>query len=116
MRLAKQSPRIEENAIKWYVGDTFTLYWNMQLKEAETGTPIPYQPTDKLCWHFFKRGELIKSMEYTNIPITNVVEMEIDLETSRLFDVGKYLYCIKLNGENITTVGAMSIIEVEKCH
>ena len=114
INISKQSPRLERNTLYWYVGDTFTLEWKITLYDGEV--PIVYSPEDTLTWNFYQRGQLVKTFEFSDIPSTNTVELVFDTETTAKFGVGEYRYCIKYNGEYLTTVGAKGRVVVEKCH
>jgi hypothetical protein len=114
INISKKSPRIENNIIYWYVGNTFTLKWTINLFDGTT--PIVYSPTDTLTWNFYSRGQLVETFEFTNITSTNTVILDFDSLVTAKFGIGEYIYCIQYNGENLTTVGANGKVVVEKCH
>ena len=114
INISKQSPRIENNILYWYVGNTFTLEWTITLYDGEI--PIVYSPEDTLTWNFYQRGELVGTFEFTDILSTNTVNLVFDTEITAKFGIGEYTYCIKYNGENLTTVDANGKVVVEKCH
>lgn len=114
---AKESPRIEDDILYWYFGNTFNLIFELDLTDKDTGLPIIFKPEDKVCISFYNEEQrLVKAFEFTNIPANNCVELNFDIVTSRKFVVGKYTYCIDFNGRMITTLAAVKEVEVEECH
>lgn len=114
------SPRVENNTLYWYEGDSFTITWILTL--LKDNITYIYQPTDKLVFGFYDRTpnhKKIHEFEFTNIPSTNTVVLEFSNAVSNKFKAGHYYYCIKIireNGARITTIGAKHMVEVQKCH
>jgi len=130
---AKESPRMDKNnVIKWYYGDTFEIHWHLTLKRE--GELIVYAPEDQIIFSFYIAGtdKLIHRFVCKNIDTsTNMAILRFDKSTSLKFKPGRYCFGIKYinyslendNGEtkvqkntqDITTVGAKYLVEVERC-
>lgn len=118
--IAKQSPRISNGIIAWYVGDAFIIDWSVHLTEDEE--PVIFTEGDKLEWHFY-------SMSNKNTPIhtftfnyqdmhDNTVTLFFSSEISSKFAIGTYTYCVKFLSHTgrIVTLNANNRIKVEACH
>lgn len=131
---AKQSPRIDKNnVIKWYYGDTFEIHWHLVLSQNES--IISYAPEDQVIFSFYEAGtrKLVQRFVCTNIDTeTNMMILQFDKVTSLKFKPGRYTFDVKYinfsiendgNGneyktsdtQDITTVGAKYLVEVERC-
>lgn len=130
---AKQSPRVDKNnVIKWYYGDTFEIHWHLTLKRD--GKIIKYAPEDQIVFSFYVLGTkfLVHRFVCKNIDTeTNMAILQFDKDISFKFKPGRYAFNVKYindsvendNGEiiiergtqDITTVGAKYLVEVEKC-
>lgn len=131
---AKQSPRItNSNIIKWYYGDTFEIHWHLVLSQNDK--IIKYAPEDQVVFSFYVAGtnNLVHRFVCQNIDTeTNILILKFDKNTSLKFKPGRYVFSVKYinysiendeNGEaykkgdtqDITTVGAKYLVEVERC-
>ena len=109
---AKQSPRIENDILKWYEGDTFTLNIELVLKD-DSGSPVTITSTDTVTAIFYnERGDIVKTFTFQNIT-GNVISIEIDSESTSLFTKGKYIYDIKFSSSNLTTIANDNVLIVE---
>lgn len=114
---AEPSPRIVNNILYWYEFNTFTLTWTLNLKDEETQEPIIFNPDDRITFKFFdEMKNVVYTQDFTNIPETNIVELNFDENVTKNFKNGVYTYCIKYNGEYITTIGAVLKVVVERCY
>lgn len=119
--IPKESPRYEDNAIKWYVFDTFKLVFNITLKDAD-GNPISKSSTSQMVFEFYdKRKQIVHEeiFEGNDFPTLvdgmgefNVIISDTD---SRKFPVGEYTYCItyKEGESSVSTVFSRGHIVVE---
>lgn len=122
--IPKESPRYEDNAIKWYVFDTFKLVFNITLKDAD-GTPIVKSSTQQMVFEFYdkrkqKVHEEIFGSDALPFPDLNndgtyVFNVIISDTDSRKFPVGEYTYCItyKEGESSVSTVFSRGHIVVE---
>ena len=116
---ALESPRVEEEVLKWYEGDAFEISWTMALLKDEE--PYTYLPEDKLVWCFYSRPgrALVHKFEFTNIPSTSTCLLQFTKEISKKFPAGHYYYCLKFYDsadDCVTTLYAENEVEVERCH
>lgn len=113
--MAKESPRMEDDVIKWYCGDAFYLSFEVL---DETGNPLELQSVDTITISFYNRQWVcVKKFEFANGVTCDDLVCHIDEQTSKSFPVGKYTYCIKYHSiGTISTVSAMGECEVERCH
>lgn len=114
---AKASPRVDKEVLKWYVGDTFSIEWLIQLYKDETHLIL--DENDEIVFNFFTRDEkqLIHTFSFTNIQEETVC-LDFTEEVSNKFPVGRYIYCAKFIDHDGTTVTifAKKLVEVEPCH
>lgn len=131
---AQESPRMgDDNIIRWYYGDTFEIHWYLTLRQGET--PIIYDPEDQIIFSFYIAGtnKLIHRFVCKNIdPETNMAILIMDKSTSLKFKPGRYSFGMKFvnysqeddgdgnmvmqkHSQDITTVGAKYLVEVERC-
>ena len=123
-----ESPRIENGGIKWFEGDEFGI--DFELIDDETGEPYALKNGETVEITFYKQG-VIKSFSSGSIPVNRAIKTfvfdssshcaaltcKFDKETTKLFPVGRYTYCIKLNTVSARqTVSANNVVEVERCH
>lgn len=122
---AKESPRFEGKTIKWYAGNTFPYTLTIKLVDGESGEPLEILPEHTIVarWYSGKKSNLVKEFTYSNLSSYELngekftdVTMDFDEETTALFDVGTYNYCVTYYGEQTTTIAANMGAEVEKCH
>lgn len=134
---AKESPRMSsDNVIKWYYGDTFEINWCLTLKQKESGETIVYGSDDQLIFSFYKAGtdKLIHRFVCREIDTeTNIVSLKFTKNVSIKFKPGRYNFCVKYvyytdetddegnvvtekATQEITTLGAKYLVEVEECH
>ena len=112
---AKKSPRIENGKIYWYEGDTFSIEWTITLTDETTHEEIDLSPLDKVL---FKFSNTYKNIVYEcecEVGENGKVILEIPKAVSEKFSVGTYTYSIKYKCEDIITVAANGIVEVEAC-
>lgn len=111
MNPAKQSPRIEQdNSIRWYAGDTFTITLNFVLKDS-SGNPITPVATDRIDVLFKNESQTtIKSFSNTGSSSINLV---FDTTTTALFSEGIYRIEAKWNSSNVTTLLHNNLVVVE---
>ena len=112
---AKKSPRIENGKIYWYEGDTFSIEWTITLTDETTHEEIDLSPLDTVL---FKFSNTYKNVVYEcecEVGENGKVILEIPKEVSEKFAVGTYTYSIKYKCEDIITVAANGIVEVEAC-
>ena len=93
---AEVSPQNDSGIIKFYVGDTFELHLELDLKDQD-GEPIIFNnETDTLTITFKdKRKQTVKTFSFggEDEQITdNVAVLTFDTETTVLFPVGIYTY------------------------
>ncbi len=114
---AKASPRLERETLKWYVNDSFSIEWMIQL--LENNVPLNFDADDEVVFNFFTYDgkTLIHSFSFTDIQ-NNTVCLDFTEEVSKKFPVGKYTYCAKfINHEGtVVTIFAKKHVEVEACH
>lgn len=118
--VAKQSPRIDNGVIAWYVGDAFSINWTINLTEDDE--PLYFAPGDRLEWCIFPVMDKEHSVhtfvfEYGDIH-NNTVELKFTPEISKKFAIGTYTYCVKFCSHDgrVVTLGAQNKIKVESCH
>jgi hypothetical protein len=100
---AKQSPRIINGVLKWYLGDTFDLDIRLSLIDQENEDYI-IGPDDTVETVFRDAtGDIVKTFTQTGIG-DNTITLDFNAETTALFDRGKYTYDIYLNSLERTTL------------
>lgn len=115
--VAKQSPRIEKGTLYFYLGDVFTIKWNINIKDD--GEPYVFTDGDKLTFSFYQNNTLKHSFSFTNNDITdNAVILDFTKLVSNKFTVGKYNYCLKFECHDgrVATLNAVNKLEVQPCH
>lgn len=111
IKCAEQSPRIcEDGSIRWYEGDTFKLLFELEFTD-DGGNVIETLPTDKISICFNDEHNR-KIYEY-EVAGTNIIEVNIDSETTKKFKEGNYFYSVKRNSNYITTIIRDNKIVVE---
>jgi len=117
LKPAKSSPRLENNILKWYLNDSFSIEWSFSLTWDEE--PYMLDENDELIFSFFKflEKEPVHTFSFTNVQ-DNSVSLDFTEEISKKFTPGVYTYCVKLNTHDgpIVTLYAKQRAEVEKCH
>lgn len=114
----QQSPRIENNVIKWYEGDVF--YLSFDFINENTNAPIELIEGDSFEIDFFNGCRLIKTIKITE-KTNGLYLCYIDERTTRLFTVGEYSYTVQYirnNGElkqTIENCGKCIVEGVCKC-
>lgn len=119
-----ESPRIENGIIKWYDGDEFGI--DFELIDNETGEPYTLKDGETVEITFHKQGVtsysrvasvLVKAFTFDHTADCSALTCNFDEATTRLFPVGRYTYCIKLNTVSARqTVSSNNVVEVERCH
>lgn len=118
--VAKQSPRIENGVLIWYVGDAFTVDWTINLERD--GAPVVFEEGDTLEWSFFANMNKVDPIYQFIFPHdaihNNTVTLFFDQAISAKFPVGSYTYCVKFKSHDgrIFTLNATNKAKVEMCH
>lgn len=104
MKSAGRFPGVDprDGKLKWYVGDTFTLRFPIELTLVDLeGKQIPYNvyPTDvvKTIFRTKLEKDIIHVFENTNIK-NNEVDLVFTPEITKKFDKGDYIIEMKLYG------------------
>lgn len=101
IKCANKSPRIcGDSSIRWYEGDTFELNFEMTFTDDE-GNEIPTDSDTTITICFRKNNVLVHEVSVVGNNLVNVV---IDKEITKKFKRGVYTYCVRRNGNYITTV------------
>lgn len=118
IKAAKASPRIEAGNLKWYVGDSFQIIWQIELIREDE--PIVYDPEDHIVFSFFtaeRDPKPVYTFDFSNIQ-DNTVTLDFTPEVSAKFKAGAYSFCgkyIDKDGRPIT-IYANEHVEVQPCH
>ena len=110
IKLAEQSPRIEDGIIKWYAGDTFELNFEFEFSDTE-GNVISSEETDYLEFKIF--NEYYDTIYEEVVYKSHEVSVYMNDENTAKFPRGKYFYVIKRNDGFITTIIQENEIVVE---
>ena len=113
---AKKSPRIENNKIVWYEGDTFSIDWTFNLHDENLDEEIDISPLDKIHFKFISGGNR-KVVYECDALLSNEgkVTLVIDEEITKKFPSGIYTYSIKYIGTDVITIATNGVMEVERC-
>ena len=107
---AKRSPRVEDDVIKWYEGDTFNLTFNITLRDGDG--PVNIAETDTVTCNFFGKSGLVETKTFTDIK-QNAIRIFIDEDLTKKFPKGVYRYDIIYKNDSTTTICKSNYIEVE---
>ena len=114
---AKQSPRFENETLKWYVNNTFTIEWGIDITKNDE--PLVFDENDEIVFKFYSAGSryLVHEFRFTNIQ-DNSVNLDFTEEVSKKFLAGNYVYCAQFIDHDglIVTIFADKKAEVEPCH
>lgn len=109
---AEMSPRVVNGVIRWYVGDTFELQVNLDLKDQD-GEEIIIQSGQTVEFRFLdKQLHLVKSFVFDNVE-NNKVILDFDEDVTALFPKGNYTYDIYYDGAKRTTLADDNKVVVE---
>lgn len=109
---ARQSPRIENGILYFYMGDTFELDLELTLTDQD-GEDISIAAASTVKVEFLNRqNQTVKSFEFTDIQ-NNTVTLCFDAVCSALFSRGEYRYRIYYTAQQRTTLAADDICIVE---
>ena len=111
LKCAKNSPRVcEDGSIRWYAGDTFNLEFDITFTDDDDNI-LEIKPTDKITICFRDAyGKLVFESETVG---TNILNVNIDAETTQKFKQGIYTCCIRLCSNFVTTVIRKNKVVVE---
>lgn len=103
LRAAQQSPRIENETIRWYCGDTFDLELHIDLTDQD-GKAVNISSAGKVKVVFRDRSDaVVKTFECSGIT-NNTVKLPFNAATTALFGIGSYQYDIYLEDGKRTTI------------
>ncbi len=107
---AKPSPRIVNGILYWYEGDTFPLYLDFELSDAD-GEPITVTSAAEIEITFYDHRETdVKTFSFTGVQ-NNTVTLVFDENVTALFPSGEYTYDIVYrNGYDRTIVHDNEVI------
>lgn len=109
--VANESPRVCCGTIKWYMNDTFSFDFIINLTD-EDGNPIELLDTDKFVVDFYNSaGDLIQSFETVG---SSTITLNFTKEISTKFKKGEYFYTTKYESGSIArTIMHNNMIVVE---
>ena len=115
---AKASPRFEGETLKWYVNNTFSVEWGIDLTKDDE--PYEFDEDDTIVFEFYKNSigkEPVHTFTFENIQ-DNTVSLDFTEAITSKFPIGKYVYCAKFIDKEgvIVTIFAKKRAEVEACH
>ena len=109
---AALSPRISGGTLKWYAGDTFTLYLRIDLTDGD-GAAVQMGLSDRVKIAFFDRCQR-EVYRYTAQSLNgNTLALAFDSEISALFPAGEYTYDVYLEGARRVTLAKGNPVTVE---
>ena len=111
----KQSPRVENGVLKWYVGNAF--YINFTITNDSDGKLLGFNENDYVKVIFRDKRRIIKTFDVREVE-EGRIQIHMDSRSTCLFGVGKYHYDIELyrnGGETIQTLYKCGEAEVEGC-
>ncbi|HIR63804.1 MAG TPA: hypothetical protein IAB92_01115 [Candidatus Faecousia faecigallinarum] len=99
---AKLSPRIENGALCWYAGDTFSLDILLELTDTD-GEPVTVGAADTLTLTVYDSCQtLVETISYTNVT-GNRITLTVDEIRTAKYPPGAYRYTLRLtHGQNTT--------------
>lgn len=95
---ANVSPRNDNGILKFYEGDTFTFNLYFELEDQDNKEIILDGNKDSIVITFYDyKNRIVKTFSFGKgkdeaILEGNIVELDFDEETSKLFEEGKYSY------------------------
>lgn len=109
---AAVSPRISGGTLKWYEGDTFTLYLRTDMTDTD-GEAVHLQRNDRLTVTFFDRC-LRQVYRFCMTAVQeDTVALVFDAEVSSRFPKGEYTYDIYLESDRRVTLAKGNPVAVE---
>ena len=109
---AKLSPRIENGALCWYAGDTFSLDILLALADTD-GEPVAIEAGDTLTLTVYDGcNNLVETISYANIA-NNRITFAVDENRTAKYPPGAYRYTLRLNHGQNTTLARENPILVE---
>lgn len=101
----KASPRIEDDVLYWYEGNTFDI--QMKFTLPNSAEPLAFRPGDRIVINFRRKkaGQpIVTSFEFTELTEDGEIILTMDQETTMMFPTGSYLMGVTYYGEYITTL------------
>ena len=106
------SPRISGGTLKWYAGDTFTLYLRTELTDGD-GEAVHVGEGEMLRVEFFDCCQREVYSYGVLSPENDTVALEFNEEVSALFPAGEYTYDVYLKGDRRVTLAKGNPVTVE---
>lgn len=110
---ARRSPRLVNGIIRWYEGDTFTLKFNINLKD-ENGDPIDILTQDAYLIEIRNASNEVVYQTAGNLA-NGSFELYVDNTLTTIFTAGEYRYDIRiyLSERDISTIVKSNTIIVD---
>lgn len=108
---ANNSPRIDNGVIYWHEGDTFALQLDITLSDGTNNITLTDGKT--ILVNIYHQDILVHQFQFTSFPNNNQVVLNFNETVTRKFPKGKYNYNIVYIGNDITTIVANNLMEVE---
>ncbi len=109
----KQSPRVEDDILKFYIGDTFPVQFEFFEETEEGDVAIEFAEDEKIFLRIYKNASMIMEIliEYLN---GNVATVIFDESMVSLLNVGKYTYYIERVNGYVSKLLVFGNMEVER--